>query len=63
MRPKPPKIVTDWQEIIRTPPPKCCHTCWHYTDGGQCKVFQVEPPEHFTKELDQCQEWEQDVPF
>lgn len=63
MRPTPPKIVTDWQEAIRQPPPRCCHTCWNYTDGGQCKVFQMEPPAEFTQEIDQCQSWEYDVPF
>jgi hypothetical protein len=63
MRAKPPKIVIDWQEAIRQPPPRCCHTCWNYTESGQCKVFQMEPPAEFTQEIDQCQSWEYDVPF
>ena len=63
MKPTPPKIVADWQKMIETPPPRCCHTCWHYTDAGVCKVFHAEPPEYFTQEIDQCDDWEQDVPF
>lgn len=63
MRPKPPKIVTDWQKMTQIQPPRCCHTCWHYTDSGQCKVFQMEPPAEFAEEVDQCDAWEQEVPF
>lgn len=63
MRPKPPKIVTDWQKMTQTPPPRCCHTCWNYTEAGQCRVFHMEPPAEFTQEVDKCDAWEQDVPF
>lgn len=63
MRPKPPKIVTDWEQIIRTPPPKCCHTCYQYTHAGYCKTFHMEPPDEFTQEVGQCDAWEQEVPF
>jgi hypothetical protein len=62
MRPKPPKIVTDWQDVIQRPP-RCCHTCWHYTESGECKVFEMKPPAEFTQEVDQCQSWEYHVPF
>lgn len=63
MRPKPPKIVTDWEQIIRTPPPKCCHTCFAYNKAGQCMVFHMAPPAEFAEEVDQCDAWEQEVPF
>ena len=63
MRTKPPKVVSDWQEMIKTHAPKCCHTCHHYDSNGICKVFQSEPPEAFTQEVDQCGEWLDEVPF
>jgi hypothetical protein len=63
MRPKPPKIVSDWEQIIRTPPPMCCHTCYQYTHAGYCKTFQLEPPAEFTQEVGQCEAWEQEIPF
>ena len=63
MRTTPPKIVTDWQEAIRQPPPRCCHTCENYTEAGECKLFNLAPPAEFTQEVDQCESWVQEVPF
>jgi hypothetical protein len=63
MRPKPPKIVTDYFNAKNIAVPKCCHTCWYYNEKGFCKAFEQSPPEHFASEVDACQQWEQDVPF
>lgn len=63
MRPKQPQIVIDYFKAKNVSVPKCCHTCWHYTNNGFCKVFEQHPPEQFANEVNQCQTWEQDVPF
>lgn len=63
MRPKPPKSVVDWANLMKTPMPKCCHTCDNYTSAGVCKVFRLEPPEKFTQEVDACEQWEEMIPF
>lgn len=63
MRPMPPKIFTDWQELVTTPPPQCCHTCEKYNSHGYCKVFCAKPPIEFTQKVNECEHWESTIPF
>lgn len=63
MRPKRPENVIQWERSVQAAPPRCCHTCYHYNDAGECRVFDMRPPESFTVEVDQCEKWEQEVPF
>ena len=61
MRPPEPEFVTLW----RNPPPApmCCHTCDHYSQGGRCMEFEMEPPEDFAASVGKCELWEEECPF
>jgi hypothetical protein len=63
MRHPEPKIVTLYREAIRQQPPKVCHTCDYYTKDGLCEEFDAEPPELFTRTVDVCDLWSQEIPF
>lgn len=64
MQAKPPKVVENWWKAMKTPMPRCCHTCDHYTGDGKCRVFEMmTPPPEFTQELDQCDKWLDLIPF
>lgn len=58
-----PIIVTDYRERIRTPVPKCCHTCFEYNDQGYCTQYHQTPPADFAATLDACPGWFVELPF
>jgi hypothetical protein len=62
-RPPQPEIVTQWEEWLRAGPPRCCHTCEHYSKTGDCMKFDMRPPEQFAATPDACDEYFQEVPF
>ena len=63
MRSSEPEIVTLYRQAIRQAPPRCCHTCDHYTDVGGCLEFNTEPPELFARTVDACDLWTEELPF
>jgi hypothetical protein len=63
MKSMPPKEVLIYRQAQNLPVPKCCHTCYDYNDVGVCMKFNQTPPDSFTQELNQCQEWSQEIPF
>lgn len=63
MRTKQPEIVSAYYKAINTPVPKCCHTCEWYDSAGVCGKFNAVPPESFTQEVNQCDDWMQEIPF
>lgn len=63
MRPPEPDFVKAWREWIKNGPPRCCHTCNFYGVNGECGVFHVVPPKDFAEALDECERWEQELPF
>jgi len=48
---------------MRAGPPKCCHTCEHYGVDGLCVEFFMKPPEDFAATVDECADWEMEIPF
>lgn len=62
-KPPEPDFVTAWREWIKKGPPRCCHTCNFYGVNGECGVFHMQPPPEFAATTDQCEKWEQEVPF
>jgi hypothetical protein len=58
-----PEIVTLYRQAIRQAPPRCCHTCDHYTDAGGCLEFDTEPPELFARTVGVCDLWTEELPF
>lgn len=61
-----PEVVKSYDKIVdayHSGPPKCCHTCLHYANDGICLAFFMTPPEDFAASVDQCPDWEVDVPF
>lgn len=60
MRHKEPEHVTAWRD---NQPPKCCHTCEHYSEDGLCTLFNMEPPEEFAATHGQCGDFSFDIPF
>jgi hypothetical protein len=63
MRSPEPKIVTLYRAAIRQDPPKCCHTCDYYTKDGMCQEYDAAPPELFTRTVDSCELWSEEIPF
>jgi hypothetical protein len=67
MRHKTPKVVEEYNAkvnaIVDINEPKCCHTCDYYMENGLCQQYQIEPPEDFASQLDQCQDWLPIIPF
>lgn len=65
--PEPPIEVIHWRERFKKAaldePPRCCHTCIDYVPDGYCRHYQMNPPEEFTQQIDQCPDWEREVPF
>lgn len=62
-RPPEPDFVAAWREWIKAGPPRCCHTCEHYSIHGSCVVFDMTPPPEFAAMPDQCETWTQELPF
>lgn len=58
-----PDFVTDFKRWLAAGPPKCCHTCEHYGNDGQCVEFFMKPPAEFAAEVDACPKWEAECPF
>lgn len=61
MRPSEPQAVREWRELCQRPP-KCCHTCDHYSCTGNCTKFKRIPPDEFAAKLGACDQWEQEIP-
>ena len=62
-RPPEPDFVRAWRDWIKNGPPRCCHTCEHYSINGECVVFSTAPPPEFAEAPDECEKWEQELPF
>jgi hypothetical protein len=62
-RPQEPEFIIQWREWLRAGPPKCCHTCEHYTVDGLCVEFFMTPPEDFAASIDTCDKWMREVTF
>lgn len=62
-RPQEPDELILWREGRRRGTPRCCHTCEHYTVGGDCQWFGMRPPDEFASELDACDQWVEELPF
>jgi len=61
-----PEVVKAYDIIVEAyhqGPPKCCHTCLHYANDGICVAFFMTPPQDFAASVNQCADWEMDVPF
>ena len=63
MRHPEPEIVTTYREWAKTGPPRCCHTCDHYSKDGKCMEFDLVPPVEFASEPGGCALWIWEVPF
>ena len=63
MRHTEPEMVTTYKQWLKAGPPKCCHTCEHYGNDGQCVEFFMKPPAEFASELGACPQWEQEIRF
>jgi hypothetical protein len=59
-----PEIVQRYRKILHTGMPRCCHTCYHYTDDGKCTLHGEHPPEDFAGTVPTvCTAWEEEIPF
>jgi hypothetical protein len=62
-RPPEPQFLIDYREWMRAGPPKCCHTCDHFTQSGNCLAFDMQPPDEFAETVGECPRWIQEIPF
>lgn len=62
-RPPEPQFLIDYREWLKAGPPKCCHTCDHFNQSGQCLAFDMRPPDEFAASVDACESWEPECPF
>jgi hypothetical protein len=62
-KPPEPEFLKRWRDWIKAGPPRCCHTCEHYKQGGRCAVFDMVPPPEFAATVNACHQWEQEIPF
>lgn len=58
-----PEFVLKYREWLKNGPPKCCHTCDHYSAEGKCLAYDMEPPKEFTDQTDVCTTWIMEIPF
>ena len=63
IRPKEPEYIVQWREWMRAGPPKCCHTCEHYSKEGYCYQYKMTPPPEFADSVGECKDWIQEIPF
>ena len=63
VRHKIPEIVEKYNDLIKNGPPRCCHTCYEYTQDGVCEVFSSEPPKEFAETPGACDQWLFEIPF
>jgi hypothetical protein len=56
-------MVTTYKQWLKAGPPRCCHTCEHYGNDGQCVEFFMQPPAEFAEAVGECPKWEREVPF
>ena len=61
MRPPKPDFVIQWER--KEPAPQCCHTCELYDKTGLCLYHNQRPPAEFAAALDQCDQWQEVIPF
>lgn len=62
-RPPEPQFLLDYRHWLQSGPPKCCHTCDHYSKVGHCMAFDMQPPEDFAASVGACEEWVEMIPF
>jgi hypothetical protein len=62
-RPNEPEFLVQWRAWYEAGPPKCCHTCDHYSQSGECLAFDMRPPDDFAASVDECKDWIQEMPF
>ena len=62
-RPAEPEYIVQWREWMRAGPPKCCHTCEHYSKEGYCYQYKMTPPKEFAESIGECKYWIQEIPF
>lgn len=62
-RPKEPEYLVQWREWMRAGPPKCCHTCEHYSQNGECWQYKMTPPQAFADSVGECKDWIPSIPF
>jgi hypothetical protein len=62
-RPPKPDFLLQYEEWLRAGPPRCCHTCDHFSADGKCFVFGIHPPMEFVNSQGQCDKWDQELPF
>ena len=60
--PMPEHIAAYFKKYV-TKMPACCHTCNSYMSDGTCSVYKVTPPEDFAQTFDQCDQWQELIPF
>lgn len=64
MKKKKPQALIDYERNVHEmKAPHFCHNCSHYDEFGNCKVFDLEPPEEFTSVANECPHWEEEPPF
>ena len=63
MRHSEPEVVLQWRRRFDEGPPKCCHTCDHYSREGECSKYDMQPPADFAASVGACPEWVEAVPF
>jgi hypothetical protein len=61
MRHQKPDFVIEWER--HNPAPRCCHTCENYDANGVCTIHNERPPESFASSVDDCDLWEEVIPF
>lgn len=62
-RPDKPDYVVEYETIRKLGPPRCCHTCDHYSHDGRCLEFKLFVPHEFASLRDNCPVWELFLPF
>ena len=59
-----PQAVMTYRRMLKDPYPRCCHTCDHYQDSGECRRYHSAPPADFAATIPTlCEGWEEELPF
>ena len=62
-RPAEPEYLVQWRKWLAEGPPKCCHTCEHYSKEGHCYQYKMTPPPEFADSVGECKDWIPEIPF
>lgn len=57
------RVAKDRAMPVTPPTPHSCAGCFHLEPSGLCGYFNEYPPAQFIEKVNECEHWEEDLPF